>query len=78
MDHFDIQASVLSVLEAVLKCPVGPDSSRANTPVWDSLKHIEIVFAVEEELGIEFSEEDMAKLNSVARIVDLAAARHAA
>jgi acyl carrier protein len=78
MDHRDIQASVLSVLEAVLKCPVGLDSSRANTPLWDSLKHIEIVFAVEDELGIEFSEEDMATLNSVARIVALAAARHAA
>lgn len=78
MDPREIESSVLSVVEAVLKCPVGPDTSRMNTPGWDSLKHIEIIFAVEEELGIEFGEQEMAKLDSVARIVAMALAHHAA
>jgi acyl carrier protein len=78
MDRPQVEAVVLAVLAAVLKCEVNLNSSRHNTPHWDSLKHIEIIFAVEDELGLEFSEEEMSTLNSVAKIVNLALAPHAA
>lgn len=78
MDHQQIERSVRAALAAVLKCEVDADTSRLNTPQWDSLKHIEIIFAVEDELDIEFSEKEMAGLDSVARIVDLALTLHAA
>ena len=77
MDRQQIESSVLAVIAAVLKGGVGRDCSRENTPRWDSLKHIEIVFAVEDELGVQFSEEELARLDSVAKIVDVAVARHA-
>ena len=78
MDRDEIEAVVLAVLAAVLKCEVDLNSSRHNTPQWDSLKHIEVIFAVEDELDLEFSEEEMASVESVARIVKLALALHAA
>jgi len=78
MDHCEIETIVLTVLAAALKCEVAPDSSRRNIPKWDSLKHIEIIFAVEDELDIQFSEEELARLDSVASITDLALTRHAA
>jgi acyl carrier protein len=78
MNRHEIEAAVLAVLAAVLKCEVDSTSSRHNTPQWDSLKHIEIIFAVEDELGLEFSEEEMSTLDSVTRIVELALAPHAA
>jgi acyl carrier protein len=78
MDRQQIEARVLAVLVAVLKCEAVPDSSRKNTPRWDSLKHIEIIFAIEDELGIQFSEEEMVTLDSVGKIVNLAMTRHAA
>lgn len=78
MNQQQIQRSVLSALAAVLKCEVDADTSRENTPQWDSLKHIEIIFVVEDELGIEFSEMDMAGLDSVTRIVGMALTLHAA
>jgi acyl carrier protein len=78
MDRREIEAVVLVVLAAMLKCEVDLNSSRHNTPQWDSLKHIEVIFAVEDELGLEFSEEEMVNLNSVAKIVELAASPHAA
>lgn len=80
MDRNQIERTVLAVLTTLLKCPfgAGSDISRENTPNWDSLKHIEIMFALEEELGTEFSEEELGKLDSVAKIVDAAHAKHAA
>lgn len=75
-----IEQTVLVVLATVLKHPFHDDAdiTRQNTPSWDSLKHIEIMFALEDELGTEFSEEELAKLDSVAKIVDAVLAKHAA
>lgn len=78
MDRQRIETLVLAVLATVLKCEVNPDSSRKNTPQWDSLKHIEVIFAIEDELGLQFSEEALTELNSVSQIVDGALALHAA
>ena len=69
---------MLAVLANVLKCEIDLDTSRLNTPQWDSLKNIEIIFAVEDELGLEFSEEELASLDSVAKIVDFALIVHEA
>jgi len=77
MDRHQIETVVLAVLASMLKREVDLNTSRDNTPQWDSLKHIEIIFAVEDELHIEFSEEEMATLDSVANIVDLAITSHA-
>lgn len=72
MDRNQIERKVAEVLSTVLKRPLnaGSDIDRRNTPQWDSLKHVEIMFALEEELGIEFSEDELAGLNSAAMIVD--------
>jgi acyl carrier protein len=78
MDRQQIERLVLAALASVLKCEVDLDTSRENTPQWDSLKHVEIIFAVEDELGIEFSEKELASLDSVAKIVNVARTSHAA
>lgn len=78
MDRQHIENVVSTVIAALLKCPIGTHSTRANTPQWDSLKHIEVVFAIEDELQLQFDEEHLASLDSVTRIVDRILARHAA
>jgi acyl carrier protein len=78
MQRDAIEAKVVYVLSVILKLPVEATTHRAETPQWDSLRHIEIIFAIEEELGIEFSESELAELDSVSRIVDTALGRHAA
>ena len=78
MNRQQIEAVVLAVLGTVLKCEASFDTSRQNMPQWDSLKHIEIIFAVEDELGLQFSEEELAKLDSVTKIVNIALTRYAA
>ena len=80
MDRSQIEQTVLAVLVTMLKHPLDDDAdvTRQNTASWDSLKHIEIMFALEEELGAEFSEEELVTLDSVTKIVDAILAKHAA
>lgn len=57
----------------------GESVSRAAVPGWDSLKHLELVFAVEAELGLCFNEDEIATVCSVDDLRALAAShRHAA
>ena len=79
MTRDDVEARVHSVLSLVLRLPEPPETPlvRAETPAWDSLSHIEIIYAVEETLGVTLSEEEMAPLDGSAAIV-AAAERHLA
>lgn len=80
MDRNQIEQTVLAVLGTVLKLPfpAGTDVRRGGCPEWDSLKHIEIMFTLEEELGTEFSEAELETLDSVTSIVAAVLARHEA
>jgi len=77
MDRQELETVLLTVLATVLKCEVSAKTSRKNTPQWDSLKHIEVIFALEDELGWQFPEEDLTNLDSVDSIVERALTRHA-
>lgn len=78
MNRQQIKEVVLSVLSAVLKCEVDDQGSRENLAQWDSLKQIEVIFAIEDELNLQFPEEMLPDLNSVERIVSAAEALYAA
>jgi len=73
-----IEAKVVTILSTILKLPLDRSATRESLAQWDSLKHIEIVFAIEDELGIQFSEAELTELDSVASIVDASMGRHAA
>ena len=72
MNRQQIKAVVVSVLSTVLKCEISDVDSRENLAQWDSLKHIEVIFAIEDELKIEFPEDLLPNLNSVESIVNAA------
>jgi len=69
MNREKIETNVLSVISTVLKCEISDQASRENLPQWDSLKHIEVVFAIEDELNIQFPEETLGNLNDIKSIV---------
>jgi acyl carrier protein len=75
----EIEARVQDVLALVLRLPGRPATPllRADLPEWDSLSHVEIVYAVEEALGFSFAEDELARLDGSAAIV-AAAERHLA
>ncbi len=49
---------------------IDDDVSMENQELWDSIKHIEIITTLEEELGISFNTEDIPKLTSMKKIIE--------
>ena len=48
-----------------------------NTPGWDSLAHLRLLMAVEEEYGVSFSPDEIDELDSVERIGEVLERLHA-
>jgi len=67
----------LAVLETVLGRTIQPGEQvrQLQEERWDSVKHIEVLFMVEEELGLTFDAEEIAALESLTAIVDHAERR---
>ena len=76
MTRDEIERTVRGVLETAFgrALPPGADVQRQQEPGWDSVKHIEVLFMVEEELGIQFEPEEMAALDGLSAIVERASA----
>lgn len=49
------------------------ESNAQNTPRWDSLRHIELVLAVESQFGVQFSIPEIVGMQKLGDIVDLVA-----
>lgn len=62
-------------LALAIDIPPGRPVSRAAEPKWNSLKHVEIIFALEDAFGIQFSEAEMPTLDSIKALTD-AVERH--
>lgn len=77
MSRETTEARVIQTVSRALKSQVNADSTRDNTPAWDSLRHIEVVFSLEDELGLEFTESEQVQLLSVRQIVDVVMNRYA-
>ncbi len=76
MRREDVDRTVRDVVQAVLRRKVAPreEVRRAQEPAWDSLAHVNIVFSIESELGIQFSAEELGVLDTIEKLVDGAAA----
>ncbi|MFN3428429.1 MAG: acyl carrier protein [Candidatus Sericytochromatia bacterium] len=66
-----VRETVFKTLELVLQRPVGREGnpSRLSEEGWDSLKQVELLFAIEDAFGIQFDEAEMDELRSVDEIV---------
>lgn len=63
----NIDEKIKSVMAAVLKIKkeeINDDSSPHTITSWDSLKHINLVVALEEEFDIELEDEEIASMVS--------------
>jgi len=64
-----ITGDVRRLLSIALHKPVGDGNvSRVAEPGWDSLKHLEFVFLLEEHFGVRLTEEEIAGLTDVSQI----------
>jgi acyl carrier protein len=76
----DKQARILSELTQLFRdifvsddISLAPQTIAADVPGWDSMKHIEIVIAVEQKYGVRFSSREVDGLRSVRDLADIIA-----
>jgi len=62
---FEVLSSILNVAREALS----PQSSRDSLEEWDSIKHMYVVLALEEEFSVEFSDDEIANLVSVSDLM---------
>ena len=65
------EVKLRQVMATVLTVPsdaIGPDASQDTLKVWDSLKHMNLVLALEQAFGVEIPDEDAAEITSYALV----------
>jgi acyl carrier protein len=72
-----VGVEVRRLVGMILRRPIGEteNPSRRTEAAWDSLKHIEIAFLLEDRFGIRLTERDIATLEDIEQIVTLLEAR---
>ena len=68
MNIEQIEIKVIEIISIILKADIESKNSRQDYENWDSLKHLEILFAIEDEFQINFPEHIIEKLNSADEI----------
>jgi len=68
----EIDEKVKSIVAQVMEVPVDSvreDSSPDTIEAWDSLKHMNLVLALEQSFDVTFSEEQITEIESVELII---------
>lgn len=64
---------VLRVVGQIMEVPessLSLDSSPDTVPEWDSLKHMNLVLALEEEFEVQFSDQQIVQMVTVSKILE--------
>lgn len=70
----DILAQLQLIFGDVLDNPklrIGRTSDASNVPGWDSLAHLNLVTAVEQEFGVDFTLAELQEMRNVGEMIDL-------
>ena len=68
-----LEKKLYKILSQVLNVPIeqiNSESSPDTISEWDSLKHMNLVLTIEQEFGIQFTEEQIIEMLNVALIVE--------
>ena len=76
----DVEECVFRVLASILNVPrlsVNHEASRTTLVEWDSLKHIQVILALEDDLKVEFSDIEISELDSASGLIQAIVAKTA-
>ncbi len=62
----EILATVLEIDQSEVNNDTNPDT----VSNWDSLRHMKLVFAIEDEYGVQFSDDQIIQLTDVGKIIN--------
>jgi acyl carrier protein len=81
-DRAQVSNDVTERLTEVFRATFGDESitlapamTADDIPAWDSVTHITLIYAIEDEFGVKFSTRDLERLACVGDIVDIVARR---
>ena len=61
---------IVSDVLRIKKSNISLKTSMNKVEQWDSLKQMQIIIAIEDELNIKFSEDNLSEANSVRKLID--------
>jgi len=59
---------IIQTVSEVLETEIDVDTSQKNCDKWDSLRHLDIVVALEDAFDISFEPEEIAEMKSIVMI----------
>ena len=62
----EILATILEIDQSDVKNDTNPDTVSS----WDSLRHMKLVFSIEDEYDIQFSDDQIIQLTDVGKIIN--------
>ena len=66
----DVSTRILNIIANITDQALDPGADHLGEPPWDSLKKIDIIFAIEDEFNIQFSSSDMEQMTNIKAIID--------
>ena len=66
-----VEEQVINIAKEVLNCEINKDSKIGNPEQWDSLGQLNLFMALEMQLGIKCSPEEVIESDSIEKIVTL-------
>ncbi len=73
--HFILVQRILADILEIPADQITPESSPESLYQWDSIRHMNMILALEGELGVEFSAEEIEQTNDVPKILMLLSAK---
>ena len=74
----EVLSRVRQIAADILQADVTPESSPETIGTWDSVQHLNLVMAIEEEYGFQFSPEEMDQAKTVGNFAQLVSAKRGA
>ena len=70
-----VEERIREIMCVVFDREVAPGETVAYgiEPAWDSLRHVELIFSIEDEFGVRFEEAELARLTNLHALVDAVA-----
>ena len=71
MEKNSVNEIIMKIFETILKVQVQNRRKRSEFAEWDSLKHIDIIFSIEDEFDIQFTPSEMSELSTIDMAIEL-------
>ena len=67
---------IMSIVFTIDESKIDTNTSNQNIEAWDSLKHLSLILAIEDEFNIRFTNKETTSINDFKTIVDIIQNNH--